>query len=471
MKILIFSMGPIFKEVVQGGSQKILGQVATRLGLNNAVTVICPKREDNKYEFKLSKGVTVKPILEFKSYPEPYYIAPFELANNVDYIHREIEKHDVIYIHDSEMNFFFLHEVKKPIVCSLRDYVYPDTLVGAFNFRRDRIIVNSQFTKDSSRYTIGRYMPEINNRIILIPNGFDLGFFKKTKPNKILNFLPKITSKNITIYPNRPDERKGIFIVLDAISKLKHTHKITDIVLLIPEHVDMNVEDGKKSRYGAEYYRKVKEVAKELDIEDNIIFHKWIPLELMPEYYSLAKLTFSVGSFIEAFGSNSSVESVCCGTPAIVSKVGAQRYTFPKNLVPKVDYNDIEQIVTLAVKILSFGYDLTPAQQYIKQHYGYNDMLEGYEEIITTTKISKKIKPSFTDLDFQKAVFKLPPWCSIGAKGLYNDYKYDYQNIEPNILKLLKQKGEFSILDAENVGLDKSDIVLEIRKGNLVYDQ
>ena len=80
----------------------------------------------------------------------------------------------------------------------------------------------------------------------------------------------------------------------------------------------------------------------------------------MPEYYSLGNLTLSIGNFIEAFGSNVGLESLSCGTPVIMSLVGGQRYTLPKNFIPKVPYNDLDKTTNIAKDILlkkySFNY-------------------------------------------------------------------------------------------------------------------
>jgi len=49
----------------------------------------------------------------------------------------EIKKHDIFYIHDAGLNFNLLCNSEIPTIISLRDYLYPETLLGAFNFRRD----------------------------------------------------------------------------------------------------------------------------------------------------------------------------------------------------------------------------------------------------------------------------------------------------------------------------------------------
>src|SRR5690606_17660719 len=51
-------------------------------------------------------------------------------------------------------------------------------------------------------------------------------------------------------------------------------------------------------------------------LSNNVIFHKWIPHNRMPEYYSICKVILCIGDFLEAF-SNVTVEALLCGTPVI----------------------------------------------------------------------------------------------------------------------------------------------------------
>lgn len=47
MKILVF-LGVVFKNAVQGGSQKVLCDVSKNLAnRGHSVTIVCPRREDN----------------------------------------------------------------------------------------------------------------------------------------------------------------------------------------------------------------------------------------------------------------------------------------------------------------------------------------------------------------------------------------------------------------------------------------
>lgn len=470
MKILVFSMAPIFKDYVHGGSQKILRELLKYLGKKHRVEVLCTMRSDNNKEFVLFPGVKVRPILPFKeTYPEPYYTAPFHLANAVEILQEAINRNEVIYVHDSEMNFFFLYEANKPFICSLREFVYPDTLIGAFNFRRDRIIVNSVITKENVKYTIGRYMSDIVSRIEVILNGFDLNFFKRTTPKEINLFIPKLNSKNVILYPHRPDERKGIFGALELIYRLKYKHNIKDVKLLIPEWIDMSTEGGKKSYYGNVHYRGILDFAKNKGIEKNIVFHPWIPFNFMPQYYSLGKLTLCTGRFVEAFGGNSSIESILCGTPVVLSRVGAQRTTLPEEVIDKIDVGDTDDLERKAIKILKKGKNLIPAQKFIEKNYNFQRMLKSYEKVFINAKPLPKILPHFKKFKLNFMI-KLAPWCYLTKEGkVYNDYLYSYKNITQEMKNLIKNGKKFSLKEVSSKFLIK-EIKELINIGILVYE-
>lgn len=239
----------------------------------------------------------------------------------------------------------------------------------------------------------------------------------------VLDYVKGISSENLLLYPNRPDEKKGIFEALEVVSKLVWQRNRTDLQLLIPLHIDLNTDDGAEGYYGDSHYNAIRQRARELNIEKQILFHPWIPNSLMPQYYSLGKVTLSIGKYVEAFGSNASVESVACNTPVIASRVGAQRYTFPDTMIPKIDYGDTASAVSMVESILTCGFDLSAAREHIKDNYDYKIMLAGYENVITKAKPLSKIEPFSADSHITS--FRLAPWCYFTNNGeVYSDYQY-----------------------------------------------
>ena len=129
MKILALSLGPIFKDYVHGGSQKILREVVTHLGRKgHKIEVYCTQRNDNYEPFSLGENVTVFPTLRFKqTFPLPYKTSPHNIAGAIKVIMERSKQSDVIYVHDSGINFPFLYK-HVPTVFSMRDFLYQETI-------------------------------------------------------------------------------------------------------------------------------------------------------------------------------------------------------------------------------------------------------------------------------------------------------------------------------------------------------
>lgn len=437
-KILIFSLGPIFKDYVHGGSQKVLREVAIYLGkLDNEVNIYCNYREDNKDVFQLSENVKVHPKLNFKStYPSAYKTNPFNLLKIHKILDEQIKKHDIFYIHDAQINFPYLHNRQIPTIVSFRDYLYPETLIGAFNFRRDEIIVNSKITYDNVKYTIGNFLPGITERMTIIPNGFDYGRLQRKNVEqfkKDFNLDIKDGDK-IILFPNRPEPSKGIFDNLEILSRLVNKHNMINLKLLIPKYIDLKVSNELVG-----LYKEIDVISSNLGISKNIIYHDWIPYDRMQEYFSLGDLTLSIGNFVEGFGSNSSVESLACGTPVILSNVGAQRNTLSDDIVPKVDYGDYDKIEEIALSFLrnkDIFFDYNKIRKYLKQNFNYNQMVIDYANIILNSKIKKPLKEDINS-DSIFGNYILAPWCSLSKYKIYCDYDYGYIDISSNLYERL----------------------------------
>jgi len=384
-KILILSLGPVFKDYVHGGSQKILRELALHWGkLGNKVTIYCTYRKDNSSSFFLHSNVEVRPLFRFKeTFPVPYLTAPYNLEKIITTLLEEKKKHDIIYAHDSGFNFPFIYD-NIPTVSSLRDFHYPETLLGAFLFERDLTIVNSEYTYQCVLSTIGKYRKLIDKRVVIIPNGIDLNHFKKTSTNNIRKII-KLNNGDIPIlYPHRPENSKGLNNALEIIAALKN-HGLENIKLLIPKYIDLNVSSLFSSTYRSIVYK-----AKKLNIESNIVFHPWIQYDLMPEYYSLGKLTLSVGNFIESFP-NVSLESLACGTPSISTRVAAHRTVIPESIEPRIDYGDINKAAKIAFEIIKNNTPID-VSDFLKNNFNYETMLNRYTDVLLNCKVQSTLK-------------------------------------------------------------------------------
>lgn len=461
---MIFSLGPVFKNHIHGGSQKILREVAIYLGkLGHEVNIFCNRRKDNEDDFELSKNVNVYPKLLFKeTYPSAYKTNPFNLYKTIEILDKQIDNHDIFYVHDAQINFPFLHNKNIPTIISARDYIYPETLIGCFNFRRDKIIVNSFFTRDNVKYTLGKFMPEINDRVETILNGFDLNDLKKKDSNELKKKLNLNLSDNdkIILFPNRPEPAKGIFENLEIVSRLVNKNNLKNLKLLIPRYIDLNVCSELEI-----LYNEIKKVAKEKGIINNIVFHDWIEYKDRAKYFSMGDLTLSIGNFVEGFGSNSSIESICCGTPSIVSKVGAQRTTVPEEIIPKFAYGDYDGIERKAFDILmnpDVHYDYDKVRKYVEETFDMNKMLKSYADVILNCEVTSPIEVSYEDKKIE-GNYVVSPWCCMTKFGIYCDYDYSYTKVSEKLKKILSNNFQ---INCSEESLD--EVKSLINKGILV---
>ena len=312
-------------------------------------------------------------------------------------------------------------------------------------------------------------MPEIEKRVELIENGINLNLFKKVKPKKVLKLIDGKINKSdrIILYPHRPDPSKGIYHSLKLLHKLKVKKKLDNLKLLIPHYIDEEITRDLES-----HYKNIIQKSEELGINENIIFHKWIPYELMPEYYSLGDLTLSIGNFIESFGSNVGLEFLACGTPVIMSLVGAQRYTLPKGIVPKVPYDDEKGIVELAYKILTKKNDHNNVKirEFIKSKFSHDKMLKRYEEVITNAKIIRPLEIKFVKPKIHSEPLILAPWACLTKFGIYNDYDYKYHQISKNLRRRLNKNTKLFLKEIKDIKI-KREIMTLYEKGIFVIER
>jgi len=458
MKILIFSLGPIFKDSVHGGSQKILREIMTHLGnKGHIVDVFCTKRKDNNETFSLSKNVYVHPALRFReTFPEPYKTPPYNLSSIISVLSEEIKRHDVFYIHDSGLDFTFLTK-NIPTVWSLRDFIYPESILGGLNFSRDAMIINSEYTYLSYLSLIRTYRKNPEQKIFLINNGINVNHFKHKNSDSLRKRIGLPKDDLVIIYPHRPEVSKGIFEVLKVLDILVNEKGIQNIKLLIPRYIDLKISNSLEK-----VYKNIRDEARKLNVSNNIIFHEWIEYNDLPEYYSLGDLSLSIGNFVECFP-NVSLESIACGTPSISARVATHRYVLPENIETKIDFGDIKECANIAFKYLNSdnGELIKKGKEYIIKHFAFSKMLEGYEDIITGCSKSEGLKQ--INISQNSRSYKIAPWCYLSEKfGFYNDYNYEY-NKDEEFINLIKTKK--IIKEDDN---NRNIIIEHFEKGDLV---
>lgn len=460
MKITVFSIVPLFPDYDMGGAQKHLRYIANHLGeRGHQVTIVATKRHDTVESFHWHPNVTVHPILQFKQpFPSPYDTGAHNLANIIQDVVEHLQGADRFYIHDGEMLFPYVYK-DIPTVVGLRDNVYPETLMGAYLFRGDTLVVISEYSKRFIEATVGRFFPELDTRLKRINNGLDWEHFKPTEPNAIYDIIPREIHENykLILQSHRPEDSKGIWQVMEMVEKL--AQKRDDFRVLFPRWLGIKEDPAVQ-----EFYARITQVAAEKGISEYFMSHAWIPYQLLPEYYSLGDVTLSLGWFVESFG-NAVYESLGCGTPSVVARIATHRELLPEHLVDKVDFNDAETAATIVDEILSTGRRTSEETlAYLKEHYSFETQLESYAETIEGATIAEPMAFEARSIS-ETTTFTLAPWCYVTAGRIYHDFKADYN---PDTLLISLLDSGLSVTRAKSQGIGQEQFEAWYREGYIV---
>jgi glycosyltransferase involved in cell wall biosynthesis len=251
MKIVAFSINPLFRDHVMGGAPKHLQSIALHLGeLGHQVTVLATRRADSEEPFRWHENVEVLPLLRFhQPFPQPYGVPAYDMASIVQDVGEHLQTADRFYMHDGEFLFPFAYQ-HVPTVVSLRDNVYPETLHGSFLFAGDRLILISEYARQYFLHTAGRFFPDYASRTVVIPNGLDWDHFKPTPPGKILDLVPvQPGAYPIVLHPHRPEATKGIYQTLAVVDLLVHQYGFANLKVLVPKWLDFDLSRELREAY------------------------------------------------------------------------------------------------------------------------------------------------------------------------------------------------------------------------------
>ena len=457
-------MTPLFPEFAMGGGQVQLKKVALHLGeQGHQLKILSTRREGSQTPFRWHENVEIQPILRFKQpYPEPYFTPLYHIANAMRYVGDAIAEADVHYSHDGGLIFPYVYR-DKPTVISLRAIIYPETMQCAFLFQGDEWILPSEHTRASYEAAVAQFAPNVGERMHAVHNGFDWDALRYTEPDAIYEVIPRdLADHPILLFPHRPDAGKGIFEVIDVARSLVHERGWRDLRVLVPRWLDAESEPSSRA-----YFETLRRRIHEAGLSEVFVFHDWISEALIPQYYSLADVTLSIGNCVESFG-NTPFESLGCGALPIVSRVATYRDLLPDEHINRVDYGDIEATVALAHDILSESRRTSPATlRYLKAHFSLEAMVKRYADVILNAVKKPPLNYSVPVLDGETK-YSLAPWCFIaGKRGIYHDFRSQYLNDQTLIALASEHPTGFAgaAVDAAQLRawLDEGYIVPQIR--------
>ena len=224
-----------------------------------------------------------------------------------------------------------------------------------------------------------KYLDKYKDKFVELPNGVDTENFKPQEKRKLLadNYGISKNDKVIVFVGGLDDQHffKGVDILLEAFSRLKD--EFNNIKLMI-------IGDGNRK----EDYKKI---AKELNLNDRVIFTGWIKNELLPDYYNLSDL-FVLPSTekTESFGIVTA-EAQACGVPAIVSNWPGSRETMEDGETGLlVEPRSVEDLILKLRKIL--GDDglreemSKKARQRAVEKYSWDNVIKKIDNLYNETK-------------------------------------------------------------------------------------
>ena len=166
----------------------------------------------------------------------------------------------------------------------------------------DRIIAFSPHERDA----IVRLYAADASKVSLVPCGVDLSVFRPLDQKTVRNRLG-LNGEKILLYVGRVEPLKGLDLLVETAAQMDSE----DGVRMMVVGADAN---------GGQEMDRVKQLAKERNLEDQIDFVGQVDHLELPLYYNAADVCV-VPSYYESFGLVA-LESMACGTPVVATRVG-----------------------------------------------------------------------------------------------------------------------------------------------------
>ncbi|HBI17655.1 MAG: Glycosyl transferase, group 1 [Candidatus Moranbacteria bacterium GW2011_GWF2_34_56] len=237
--------------------------------------------------------------------------------------------------------------------------------------RATRIIATSPVEKR----IVNKLFEIPNQKIDVITIGVDTNVFNPIKKEKSRKFLRDDEKEKILLYVGRIEWRKGIGTLIYAFK---------NVTLKYPNSKLYIIGGGKGS--AAKELEKVEcehlsKIAKELDVEDRVVFLGAKNQKILKKYYSAADVCI-VPSYYEPFGIVP-LESMACGTPVVASRTGGLQFSVKDgktgSLAKPRDYNDLAQKINIVLKNGKNFYKDNCVER-VAKHFNWIKISQQYEK-------------------------------------------------------------------------------------------
>ena len=165
-----------------------------------------------------------------------------------------------------------------------------------------RIIAFSPHERDA----MARLYGADARKVSLVPCGVDLEVFRPLNQKSVRSRLG-LNGEKILLYVGRVEPIKGLDLLVETAAQMDSTEDVRMMVVGADVNGDREMD-------------RVKQLAKERDMEDKIDFVGQVDHDDLALYYNAADVCV-VPSYYESFGLVA-LESMACGTPVVATRVG-----------------------------------------------------------------------------------------------------------------------------------------------------
>ena len=166
----------------------------------------------------------------------------------------------------------------------------------------DRLIAFSPHERDA----MARLYGADAGKVSLVPCGVDLSVFRPLDQKSVRDRLG-LNGEKILLYVGRIEPLKGLELLVETTAQMDSGEKVRLIVVGADANGDHELD-------------RVKQLAKDRDLEDQIDFVGQVDHTELPLYYNAADVCV-VPSYYESFGLVA-LEAMACGTPVVATRVG-----------------------------------------------------------------------------------------------------------------------------------------------------
>jgi D-inositol-3-phosphate glycosyltransferase len=182
-----------------------------------------------------------------------------------------------------------------------------------------------------------RYYGAHSERVCVVPCGVNLDLFRPIDKKIARRQLGFADDESIVLYVGRLAPIKGIDRLLEALALLR---RLKPIRLLIVGGDDHRTRES----------RDLRQLSKELGIQDAVTFVGRVDHERLPPYYCAADV-FVLPSHYETFGLVA-LEALASGTPVVASRVGAMETILREGETGSIVANGAPQLLEAGIEKL-----------------------------------------------------------------------------------------------------------------------